>query len=66
MADEDVEQMLDDCESAKDVPEHNGGPRPAYDDWEREFLESVRDQHSSGRALSAKQVAKLRELWDRF
>lgn len=60
---EDVEQMLDDCDSVKDVPASRGGP--GFDDWELEFLESVRDQHEGGKSLSEKQLGKLRQLWDK-
>lgn len=58
-----IEQMLDDCESAKTVPEANGGP--GFTDWELEFLESLRDQVDDGRTLSQRQMSKLEDLWNK-
>lgn len=59
----DVEEMLDICEEQADVPKHNGGA--GFNQWEREFLESIREQFDSRCRLSSAQVAVLRRLYDR-
>lgn len=34
-------------------------------EWERKFVESVREQLEKGRSLSEKQVVKLEEIWEK-
>lgn len=60
------EQQLEDCESAVGVAPHNGGPDPAFNEWECEFLESVREQVDDGRELTERQRGVLRKLWERI
>lgn len=57
-------QMVDDCVSVINIPVYRGGP--GYNDWEKEFIESIEDQISSGRKLSEKQEGLLKKLWDRI
>ncbi len=61
---ESVEEMLEDCTGAEDIPKDRGGP--GFNQWELEFLESLRDQLADDSTLSEKQVTKLTELWDRI
>lgn len=56
----DVEEMIDQCESAAHVPKCNGGP--GFSQWEHEFIESLREQFDAGRSLSERQLEKLAEL----
>lgn len=51
----DHEQMLDDCE-ARDS---------RLSDWERGFLDSLRDWLVRGRTLTPKQAERLEEIWER-
>lgn len=63
MADDDIRQMIDDCESVKDIPRSRGGP--GFSEWELDFLESVADQFDERGTLTEKQREKLRAMWDR-
>jgi len=59
----DIGAMLRDCEEAAKTPLHRGGTD--YNEWEREFLASVREQYDAAPVLSDAQLAKLVELWER-
>lgn len=67
---EDMKKWIEDCETNAEVPLHRGGT--AFTDWQREFLESVREQFDtrtaagSKKPLSGKQLVKLKEMWDRI
>lgn len=63
MEDRDIREMLDDCESAKDIPRSRGGP--GFNDWEKEFLESVVDQFDTEGSLSRKQESVLTRMWEK-
>lgn len=47
--------MIDDCEDRES----------RLTDWERGFLESIREQIEDGRVLTEKQSAKLDAIWER-
>ena len=60
----DEESMLSDCENVVDIPSATGGP--GYNQWEQEFLESLRNRIDEGRTLTEPQLAVLKKLWDRI
>jgi hypothetical protein len=64
MDDDQIMEMLSECDEVCDIPEARGGP--GFNTWELEFLESLRDQMAGNRQLTAKQIEKLQELWDRI
>jgi hypothetical protein len=47
--------LLDDCENREE----------RLTDWERGFIDSLRHQIDAGRFLSAKQIDKLDDIWER-
>ena len=59
----DIEEMLETCESASNIPKHNGGPD--FTQWELEFLESVREQFDSRGSVSEKQEQILSKMYDK-
>jgi hypothetical protein len=61
---DEIERPLSDCESALDIPKSRGGP--GFNDWEKEFLGSIREQFDDKGWLTSPQVDKLRQLWDRI
>lgn len=48
-------QMIEDCEDRED----------RLNDWEREFIDSIKTQIVIGRALSPKQAERLDEIWEK-
>lgn len=48
-------QLIDDCERRSD----------RLDDWSVNFIDSISRQLAGGRALTANQVEKLDEIWER-
>lgn len=48
-------QMVEDCENRESK----------LTDWERGFIDSLRNQVDAGRQLSEKQAARLDEIWER-
>jgi hypothetical protein len=48
-------QMIEDCE----------GREQRLDDWARGFIDSIKRQMESGRALSQKQADTLEAIWER-
>lgn len=68
-----VEQMgrwIEDCEENAEVPLHRGGT--SFTEWERDFLNSIREQYDARVAenrkkpLSGKQLVVLKRIWDRI
>ena len=59
----DVEDALSACETAADVPKHNGGP--GFSQWELEFLESIREQFDARGSLTERQQEILQGMYDR-
>jgi len=59
----DVAEMLQDCETAASISPDRGGTE--YNDWERDFIKSVRGHYEAVGSLTDKQLAKLIELWER-
>lgn len=53
--DDDPAQLIADCEAREG----------RLGDWERGFIDSLKDQLERGRTLSAKQLEKLGEIWER-
>lgn len=51
----DHAQLIEDCEYRSDC----------LDDWSVNFIDSISRQLADGRALTANQVEKLDELWER-
>lgn len=47
--------LLDDCEARES----------RLSDWERSFIDSIRQQIEGGRMLSAKQIDTLDTIWER-
>lgn len=58
-----LETWLGDCEEAAQVDPSRGGT--PFSDWEREFLESIRQQFDERGSLSERQAEILKGLWDR-
>jgi hypothetical protein len=58
------QQKVDDCMSVINITVSRGGP--GYNDWEKEFLESVEDQLNGGGGLTEKQEKVLQRLWDKI
>ena len=61
---DEIEQLLTDCESALDISKSRGGP--GFNVWEKEFIESIREQFDDKGQLTSPQVDKLRQLWERI
>lgn len=55
MTNEEVEQMMADCEAREG----------RLTDWERGFLDSIRNYLDRGGFLSERQSEKLERIWDR-
>lgn len=51
----DTLQLIEDCEHRSD----------RLDDWSVNFIDSISRQLADGRALTANQVEKLDEIWER-
>lgn len=51
----DHAQLIEDCEHRSD----------RLDDWSVNFIDSISRQLVAGRALTANQVEKLDEIWER-
>ncbi|MCK5643247.1 MAG: hypothetical protein KAJ19_20730 [Gammaproteobacteria bacterium] len=64
MADDDIQQMIDDCESVKDISRSHGGS--GFTDWEKGFLESVADQFEGSGSLTPRQRGILKRMWDQI
>jgi len=52
---DDPMQLIADCEARES----------RLGDWDRTFIDSIKHQLEQGRTLSAKQAAKLDEIWER-
>lgn len=61
---EDIVQMLDDCDSVKDIDAAHGGP--GFNDWEKERLDDYREYFERNSYLTEKQLNILKGLWNRF
>lgn len=48
-------QLIEDCEARES----------RLDDWAANFIDSIRRQLESGSALTANQIEKLDEIWER-
>lgn len=48
-------QLIEDCEARES----------RLSDWDRQFLDSIKNQLADGRPLSRKQTDKLDEIWER-
>jgi len=59
-----IEEMLSDCEEAKNIPSQRGGP--GYGKKDLDFLESLRDQFEDRGTISEAQHKWLQDLWDRI
>lgn len=57
------QEMIEGVRSAARVEVHNGGLE--LTEWEQTFVDNVERQLGRERDLSEKQLAILRELWDR-
>jgi hypothetical protein len=55
--------MIDDCQSVIDIDRAHGGP--GFDDYEKEFLESVAEWFDEHDSVTGKQYKFLKNLWDR-
>lgn len=53
--DDDTEQLIEDCENRES----------RLTDWERGFIDSIRQQIAAGRRLTNKQRERLDEVWER-
>jgi len=60
----EIETMINDCLSALNIPRSRGGP--GFNQWEREFLESIEDAFKTYGKLTEKQYDKLHSLWSRI
>jgi hypothetical protein len=64
-----MERWLTDCEEVTGIDKSRGGP--GFSSWEKEFLESVREQFDersdrTNKPLTGKQLVVLHKLWDRI
>lgn len=50
---DDTSQMIEDCEERES----------RLTDWERSFIDSIKEQYSRGRGLSLKQSEALDRIW---
>jgi hypothetical protein len=57
-------ELLEECEAAAEILECNGGPD--LTDWEREFLESVREQYDDRGRLTIRQEEILQQIHDKI
>lgn len=64
MPDADIQQMIDDCNSVRDIDKAHGGP--GFSDWEKGFLESVEAQYESKGRLTDRQQEILWTMWNRI
>lgn len=63
-----IEDMLDACEKAAEFDDLDTPSTPrrrTFTKWERDFLESVRDQWDDRGTLSARQEEILTDLYDK-
>lgn len=52
---DDAAQLIEDCQDRES----------RLSEWERGFIDSIAKQHGDGRALTAKQIESLNEIWER-
>ena len=62
--DNEVESILEDCENVMNVSRSAGGP--GFTTWEKDFLESIREQYDMRGTLSDRQQEILQEIWDKI
>ena len=55
MSPTDAMQLVEDCESRES----------RLSDWEREFIDSLKAQLSTGHSLTGRQSDTLNDIWDR-
>ena len=53
--DDDIEQLIEDCETRES----------RLTDWERNFIDSIKNQFIERGSLSEKQTERLNEIWER-
>lgn len=61
---ETIKKWLDDCISALNITQTQGGP--GYDRDEKKFIESVDEYFKRFNRLSPKQLIKVKSLYDRI
>lgn len=61
---EDIQRYLDDCENVRNIIKENGGP--GFTKWEKDFLDSVKEQFDDQGKLPYKQARILKEMWNRI
>lgn len=54
-------KQLADLEELVSVPPERGGYH--FSDWERNFIQSVREQHNDTLDFTEKQRAKIKDIW---
>ena len=64
MTKDEIEELLSDCEAAKNIPSQRGGP--GYGKKDLDFLESVREQFDDRGSISEAQHKWLQDLWDKI
>ena len=57
---EQIEQYIEDCEGAMTA---RNSP---FNDWEREFIESVAERWETSHHLTEGQQDKLEQIWDKL
>lgn len=61
-----ISEMIEDCDSVKNILPNNGGPKPKFDAWEKKFLTEIIDEYKTNQKLDKKKLDKLKEMWDRI
>lgn len=66
---DDIEEMLEACEGQAELDDATRGPstprKPTFNKWERDFLESIREQFDDRGRLSERQKEILEGLYER-
>jgi len=59
-----AQDMVDDCLNVINIPKDRGGP--GFNQWERDFIESLDERLREGRNLTERQIDKLESIWNRI
>jgi len=61
---EDIQYMLDELSDLISNDFTDGAGK--YSEWEQDFVSSVKEQFEYRGELSAKQTAKLKQIWEKY
>ena len=61
---QDIGQMIEDCQNVAYIDRMHGGP--GFNDWERNFIESIAEWYDENDDLTDAQYQTLKKIWDKI